>query len=822
MPPGSISSNGGEEAEHAGWFDIDWQPDRTDIQGKVLVPFLGDQYGKVLQSGGLVLKFDAAAGALAIWAHDSHKLPLCPLDYGRVLGRDDPRLFALGDAFADLLRWRPQIMRRARDLKDELATLARDPESLAAIEAAVAGFHGQDGDFAGWMKLDGLIARQSWRPAHYLVASDDINYRRFFNIATLAGIRMELPHVFDETHQLVFSMIRAGVLDGLRIDHVDGLFDPKGYLERLRSEAPRPAEGHLTLLVEKILGPGEALRDDWPIEGTTGYDVTNLLTGLFVQSANEGAFTRLYKSFTGETRSFEAIVHGCKLQIMDDEMGAELQRLARGATRVARQDPRTADFTRTGMLRAMRLLVSAFPVYRTYVDGRSPTANEDRDRLDRALASSRGIDTAIEPSIFDFLRALLTGDLAAEPGGTYGRSAMFRCAMAFQQYCGPVMAKGVEDTAFYRYNRLIALNEVGGTPERFGLSIDAVHAANAERAARWPAAMLATSTHDTKRGEDTRARLAALSTIPEAWDRAVRHFSEVLRLASGSPALPDRNDRFLLFQLLVGTWPLELLGAGEVDRAILDPYVERLKGALTKSMREAKVHSTWTTPDETYEAAMMALVDGALTGEAASRFLAAFRPVADEVATLGASNSFVQTVLKFTIAGLPDIYQGCESWDLTMVDPDNRRPIDYDARDAALKAIDREDVAAAEPLVPRLWSGWRDGRFKLGITRALLKLRADDPDLFATGGYQSLTVSGDEQSALFAFARTGTHATLVVIVRRFPGVAFGDATVALPAVLTGRRGTSLFSGGSIDGTQTMAASRLLGALPGEVYRFPLA
>ncbi len=810
----------GEAADHAGWFDIDWTPDRVDIRGKVLVPFLGDQYGKVLEDGGLALRFDAADGSFAVWAHETHKLPVCPLDYERILGRDNPKLLTLGDSFADVMRWRPQIMRRARELKAELARVAAEDGAVrAAIEGRLGKLNGRPGDFASWSALAALIDRQNWRPSHHLVASDDINYRRFFNIATLAGVRMELPDVFDDAHRLVLDMLEGGQLDGLRIDHIDGLFDPKAYLRRLRSIMPAEPDGSRGyLVVEKILGPDEALRDDWPVEGTTGYDFTNLLTGLFVRRSSEGAFTRLYRSFTGETRSFEAIVHACKLQIMDNEMLSELNRLARSATRIAREDARTADFTLTGLQRALRLIVSAFPVYRTYVDGESAIAPEDRARIRQAIEASRFIDPAIEPSVFDFLGLLLTGDLAVQPGTPYRRSAIFRCAMAFQQYCGPVMAKGVEDTAFYRYNRFIALNEVGGTPERFGLSVEHVHAANRVRAARWPSAMLATSTHDTKRGEDTRARLTALSTIPDDWERAVRAWSEILQLASGSPSRPDRNDRYLLFQLLVGTWPVELLGEGPLDPVHRDAYVERLRGVLQKSMREAKVYSTWTTPDEGYEAGMMALLDAALRGTSATRFLQSFRPFADRVAALGAYNTFAQTVLKFTVPGMPDTYQGSESWDLTMVDPDNRRPIAYDERVQAWREIEATEDRRAT--LHQLWSSWQDGRFKLALTAWLLQLRRASPALFATGGYEPLHVSGSRGDAVFAFARLSGNQTLVTVCRIFPGEEIGeDVMVELPEAAQGRQGRDVLTGRTFTADRYATATLLLAGLPAAAYLF---
>lgn len=809
----------GEEADHAGWFDVDWSPDRTDIRNKVLVPLLGAQYGEVLERGELVLQFDPEEGSFAIWAHGAHKLPICPVDYEAVLGATHPALVDLGDGFADVKRWRPQIMRRTRDLKAELARLAgTDASTRAAIDARVAALNGRPGDLASWSGVAALIERQNWKPAHHLVASDDINYRRFFNIATLAGIRMELPDVFDQAHARVFDMMRAGIVDGLRIDHIDGLFDPKAYLRRLRSEGPHTPDGEPPyLVVEKILEPDEALRPDWPVDGTTGYDFTNLLTGVFVQAEARETFTRLYRSFTGETRSFEQVVHASKLQIIDDEMSSELHRLARAATRVARQNPRTADFTLTVIQRALRLIVAAFPVYRTYVDGEGQLSREERTQLDTAVASARRADPAVDPTVFVFLRALLSGELVDRPESGYRRSDVFRCAMKVQQYCGPVMAKGVEDTAFYRYNRFVVLNEVGGAPDRFGVSVAQFHAANAERARHWPHAMLATSTHDTKRGEDTRARLAALSTVAEDWERNVRTWNEILQLSSGTPASPDRNDRYLLYQLLAGTWPVELIGEARITAEIRDAYVERLQKAMVKSMREAKVHSTWTTPDDAYERSMAALIEAALRGPEAPRFLEAFRPFASRIAELGAHNTFAQTVLKLTVPGMPDIYQGTELWDLTMVDPDNRRAIDYASRTGGLAR-----VADPSSTIPALWSHWQDGAFKQALTTRLLQLRAREPGLFSDGAYEAIDVAGPTSDAVCAFARHTPQSSLVVLAKRFPAQPIGaDGVLTLPEPCRGRTGTALFSQGAITGEQRCGIGTLL-PLPAEVWLFSAA
>ena len=671
----------GQESIYAGWFDIDWKPDHAYLRDKLLVPLLGKQYGIELEAGNLALKFDRANGDFAVWAYDRHKLPICPLHYSRILGDAHAELERMGDAFVGLPDWRPQIVRRAHELKAELGRLARENSAVQqAIDTAVSRLN-RDAAM-----LDALIRDQHWRAAHFRVAGDDINYRRFFDINDLAGLRMELPELFDHTHVLVLRLLEEGTLDGLRIDHVDGLLDPKGYLERLRQRAARP----FYLVVEKILAHHESLREDWPVEGTTGYDFTNLALALLINPAAEGGLTRAYTEFTGERRSFAEIVRTAKIRIMENEMVSELNVLARDGARIARQNPRTEDFTQNILQRAIKEVVGCFPVYRTYVDGSAAPADADRDDLDWAIGQARRHETDIDPSVFDFLYALLSTDLVAEPRSGFSRHSVVRFAMKVQQYSGPVMAKGIEDTAFYRYNRFLALNEVGGNPDQIGSTLAAFHRANTLRARHWPHTMLATSTHDTKHGEDIRARLAVLADMPDEWARQAAAWSRVLRAARGDAegaGLPDRNDEYAFYQLLLGSWPAELIGADERAPDILATYAERLVQVMRKSLREAKLRTTWAIPDEEYERGMLAFVEAALDPSRLNAFLPLFRPFAQRVARLGVGNSLVQTVLKLTLPGIPDFYQGSELWDLNLVDPDNRRPVDYALREKALAEV---------------------------------------------------------------------------------------------------------------------------------------
>ena len=736
----------GEASDFAGWFDIDWQ------QGRLLVPFLGEQYGAVLDSGQLELRFDASAGSFAIWAYATHKLPICPLHYGRVLGEDHPALERLGDAFAGLPAWRPRVAARARDLQAGLAEMAgRDAGLRAALDRAVAALN------ADKAALDALIRDQHWRAAHFRVAADDINYRRFFNINELAGLRMELPELFEHAHRLVFALLADGTLDGLRIDHVDGLLDPKGYLMTLREAAPRP----FYLVVEKILARHEALRTDWPVQGTTGYEFANLVMGLLVDPDGEPALSRLYAEFTGAEQDFDAIVLDCKLRIMRNEMAGELAMLAKDAARIAQQTPRSADFTRNILSRGLCAIVAGFAVYRTYVDAAAPPGAGDRREIAAAITAARRQEPDLDPSVFDFLQRLLTTDLVAQPRSGFARHTVQRLAMKVQQYSGPIMAKGLEDTAFYRYNRLVALNEVGGHPDQFGVTLAEFHAANAARARDWPLAMLSTSTHDTKRGEDTRARLLVLAGMPGEWAMRVQEWSRILRSSHGMGA-PDRNDEYLLYQLLLGAWPPATLPAEAGSEAM----AERLEGAMVKSLREAKRHSNWAAPDAAYEAAMRDFLRHALSCQP---FLDAFLPFQDRVARLGLRSSLVQTALKLTLPGVPDIYQGAEMWDLSLVDPDNRRPVDYAGREAALAQVQQamgQDRAAA---LRDMAENWSDGRLKLALTATLLAHRAAQPALYAAGSYQPWEASGPAAARILGFAREHGDVALRVVAARFAG-----------------------------------------------------
>jgi (1->4)-alpha-D-glucan 1-alpha-D-glucosylmutase len=770
----------GPYSQYAGWFDIDWSAQ----DGKLLAPVLGAQYGEALRSGKLKLHFEED-GSFAVWAYDAHKLPIHPLTFPLILGRQHPALDRMADLFLDLPQWRPQVAERARALKSELVVLInKDAGARAAIDARVDELN------SDWRELDRLIRDQFWRVAFFRVAEDEINYRRFFNINDLAGLRIEAGPVFDHVHARIFHMLESGEIDGLRIDHIDGLFDPKLYLEALRAGAKRP----FYLVVEKILAPHEALRADWPVEGTTGYDYTNLALGVLIDPGAQPAFTQAYYEAAGEDQDFAAVARDGKLRIMENEMASELNALGRRAAQLAGESPMTADLTRALLQRAIRQVVANFPVYRTYLDFTGMPADADRRDIAWAMTRARRSDPDVHPSAFDFLQNMLMAETEQPPTQELSHTAALRFAMKVQQFSGPVMAKGVEDTAFYRYNRFAALNEVGGAPERFGLAPALFHKANAARAQNWPHAMLATATHDTKRGEDNRARLAVLSEMPEEWRRQVETWTRLLRARRGDverKAAPDRDDEYMLYQMFVGSWPIDMLDAPSDEQR--EAYGARIHAAMEKSLREAKRRSSWAAPDADYEQATQSFAKEALRSET---FLSNFLPFTRRVARLGIENSLIQTVGKLTAPGMPDIYQGCELWDLNLVDPDNRRPVDFELRETALAELaarlkGRDQRAE---LFTTLMAEWQDGRAKLATTALLLSLRRNEPELFASSDYQPLVIEGDQSDWAFGYMRTSGDRKLAVVMARYPAHREAERTWNARAQLPEGRWFDLFRG----------------------------
>jgi (1->4)-alpha-D-glucan 1-alpha-D-glucosylmutase len=778
----------GPAAPTAEWFDIDWRPAKRELHGKVLLPFLGDHYGRVLARGELRPVFDPDAGTLSIWYHE-YRFPLAPRTYPAILGTP---------AGADLDRRTRQILERVLAAFGAFPAVAADDGPRAGLVAegvraqrALARVAAREPAVTRWIaarlaraarrdataRLHQVLEQQHWRLAFWRVADDEINYRRFFNVNDLAGLRVERPALFDRIHQLVFRLISAGQLDGLRIDHVDGLFDPRAYCRRLADGAgPRT-----WIVVEKILAPDEPLRD-WAVAGTTGYDVLNLLTRVLIDPAGAASLARTYTRCTGDHTRFDEIAYQARKHVMNFLLGSELQVLANQLDCLSEVHWHWRDFTLTSLKEALKETIACFSVYRTYVDAGGASA-EDRRRIAAAIGEARRRSADPETSLFDFLEAVLAGDLGYDPRTGAVPPEVLLFARRVQQYTGPVMAKAVEDTSFYRQPALLALNEVGGDPRRPAVSVAAFHAANAERLRRWPGTMIATATHDTKRGEDVRARLAALAEVAAPFGARVQRWMAQnrrwRRAVAGRPA-PRPTDEYLLYQTLLGSWPMELTGTRALDPTILDAYRERIAAYMLKAVREAKEATSWRHPNTSYEEAVGAFVRAVLAGDAGGNaFLADFLRFQQRVAALGALNGLAQVTLKLTVPGVPDIYQGAETWDLSLVDPDNRRPVDFPVRQAFLAALQRR-LPAGRTLAPAavraLLAGWRDGGVKLLVVSRLLALRARRPALFARGRYVPLPVGGRRAAHVIAFARVHGGTPLVVIVPRLPARLYGGAS----------------------------------------------
>ena len=778
----------GPAAAHAGYFDIEWRPESAELANKILVPVLGEHYGHVLDQGEIEVKFDPAEGAFSAWYHE-HRFPIDPRDYPQLIERalaavdrgaaPESALTELASLATALARLpgreevAPErtIERRREGAagKQRLARVAAAaPAVAAALDAAARACGGPEGREA----LHELLERQAWRLAYWRVASDEINYRRFFDINDLAALRMEDEAVFESTHRLALTLAADGKVDGLRVDHPDGLYDPAGYFERVQRrylelcghEAPPDGFDRsalpLYLVAEKIIAGHERLPESWAVHGTTGYRFAAVVNGVFVDGNARDEMDAVYRDFAPETASFEQCAYDGRQAILRGALASALTMLSTELLRIARADRATRDYTLNTLRRALAEVIANFPVYRTYLAG-GAAAEQDRRHIDWAIGRARRRSRAADPSLFEFIRRALLAEPA--PGTDPDLSARYTgFAMKFQQLTGPVAAKGVEDTAFYRYNRLVSLNDVGGDPGLFGFPVSAFHGASAQRAATWPHTMLASSTHDNKRSEDVRARIDVLSEDPAGWRSLAQRWARLnrsrKRVAEDAPA-PSANDEYLLYQTLLGTIPSDDL-AGDA----LAQYRGRISGYMLKAVREAKVHTSWTAPNEEYEAAVAAFVDALLDDAKSNRFLEELRGEHARFHWFGWLNSLSMTLLKVASPGAPDFYQGSELTELSLVDPDNRRPVDYDARRGALHELasfasggQRVDALAARP---------GDGRAKLWIIWRALQLRARQPDLFARGEYVPLTAAGARADHVVAFARRFGDVAAIAIAGR--------------------------------------------------------
>ena len=819
-----VLENGASSA-YAGYFDIDWQAADPVLRGKVLLPVLGDQFGVVLERGELRLVFDEQRGHLTLCYHE-HRLPLDPATYGRLLWPVLQRLDAVATgvrveltAVAEALDQlpphdcadAPARRRRQADktlLKSRLASCLRGSQGvLQALHEVVAQFNGLVGERGSFDDLEALIEAQPYRLAHWRVAADEINYRRFFDVNELAALRMERPEVFEATHRLALELAARGAIDGLRLDHPDGLADPAGYFVRLQRRyaevagLPPPAAGvegqradmRLYVVAEKIVAAHEQVPREWALHGTTGYRFANVVNGILVDGAARSRLDRCWRVFApDEAEDFDTLSWRCRHIVMDGSLAGGLTMLAGALLRLARADRRTRDFTLHSLRQALAEVVAAFPVYRTYIVERP--SRQDRRHVDWAIGRARRRSLGADASVFDFLRRVLIGrPLPGAPAGLAERCLAF--TQRLQQYTAPVLAKGIEDTALYRHQRLISLNDVGSEPDEFGLSVAAFHAISRERALNRPAAMLTTSTHDAKRSEDVRARIDVISEFPAAWRLAVRRWSRMnrrhKRTVDGRVA-PTRNDEYLLYQTLVGSLP-----AGPLDDAALSAYAQRIAQAMHKSVREAKAVTSWMSPNLAYESALDGFVRAALDPREGQLFLADLRANAEIIAWFGALNSLTLALVKTLSPGVPDFYQGHELIELSLVDPDNRRAVDFERRRHGLAEAQRLQAlpdAAARLAVLRDWVAHApDGRAKLWVTWRALQLRRSHETLLRHAEYLPLELRGSRARHALAFARRDGDRWILVVAARLlagferpcgvlPAAAdWGDTALVLPA-----------------------------------------
>ena len=772
----------GESSAYAGFFDIDWAPSNLDRAHKVLVPVLADPYATALERGELRLRFERDSGSFAVF-YGPHRFPLDPRTYPRVLDRvaalvSNSELENIRRAFAALPDRRTptaeQVAERSREKaahQQRLAALAaRDSAVGTALEVAVRSFTGTAAEPASFDALHELLELQAFHLAYWRVASEDINYRRFFDVNDLAALRVDNDAVFELTHRLVLQLIGAGKIDGLRIDHIDGLYDPASYLRRLQQRI-REVTGNawpraLYVVVEKISLSFEHLPDEWPVHGETGYHFANVVNRMLIDAATRTRMERVYRTLTGESLEARDVAYQSQQLILRRSLASELNVATNQLARIARSDRSTRDFTFNNLRHALAEVIACFPVYRTYIA--DTVADSDRRYIEWAIAAARRRRAASEAPVFDFVRAALLLQLPAASDTQLRAHRAF--VMKFQQITAPITAKGIEDTALYRYNLLLALNEVGGEPGLYGGGgVRAFHADAEYRSRHWPHEMLATSTHDTKRSEDVRARLAVLSEMTTPWRDAVRRWMQINRTRKrevDGAAAPDSNDEYHFYQTLIGSWPLP-----EPDATGMTEYRARIEAYMIKAVREAKVHTSWTETGVAYEEALLQFVHSALEPRDGNLFLADFLTFWRPVARFGLFNSLSQTLCKLTAPGVPDIYQGNELWDFSLVDPDNRRPVDYRRRGELLAKLDRE---APHLDVGELLEHPEDGRCKLLLTWRALQLRRAQPELFSDGDYRRLRVHGSRAHYLCAFARRCARRTVVVIAPRLYRRLLGD------------------------------------------------
>ncbi|NPV20697.1 malto-oligosyltrehalose synthase [Bradyrhizobium aeschynomenes] len=752
----------GQASPHAASFDIDWDQLPYRARGGVLLPIIGTSYGHALEHGDIELRYDPEEGSFSCWYFE-HRLPVAPERYGEMLriivkeaGEESSEA---GRAILELASRYPGLRRPNRkEAPSFKAMLKAIPGAADVIARGLPAYKAGEDRPAQTLALHHLLERQHYKLGHWRLASSDINYRRFFDVNTLAGLRVEDAGTFEAIHRLVKKLIADGQLQGLRLDHIDGLRDPAQYFQRLRRlirDARGPAAGPFYVVIEKILCEHEKLPGFAGVHGTTGYEWMNVITQFLIDGKGLEPLDEIWRQISNKPPKLAPVIKEAKRRVLETLLTSEFTVLTRLLARIANGHYSTRDYSEDSLRQALELYVLHFPVYRTYLTTAGPT-EADRKLIDHAITQARAEWFASDGSIFDFLRDALTMDLIKRDRNTsHSVPRVRRFALKVQQFTGPMMAKSLEDTSFYRFHRLLALNEVGGDPSAHALAIGDFHAFMRQRARHWPHGMTATATHDTKRGEDARMRLAALTELPNDWTSGVARWKTLNApnvVTAGTMRAPSATFEYMLYQTLVGIWP----PAG-TDEGL----VERLQAYAVKAAREGKEETSWLNPNEAYENGLRSFIEGSLDRGRSSEFLQSLETFAKRIALLGALNSLTQLTLKATMPGVPDFYQGTEFWDLSMVDPDNRRPVDFAARESALR--DNES-----PNWTNLVEHWPDGRIKLAWTRHLLKLRSELADVFTDGSYEPLEVTGRHADHIVAFARRrGREAAIVVVGRNF-------------------------------------------------------
>ncbi len=757
----------GPNSIFARYFDVDWDPLKPELHDKILLPFLGDTYGEVFDRGEIKLGYDDGRFFARYW---DDRYALSPATYADVLRLLLPH-FERTDLYWDFKElaetyesFEPHEREKAEALRPRLIIYA----SQTNLPELLDGIVGED--------LHELLNRQHWRLSYWKTAGYEINYRRFFDINGLVGLRMEDDQVFWDAHRLLGELLALDGVHGVRIDHVDGLFDPHKYLQWLRDL------GAQRIWVEKILAQGEVLPEEWPVEGTTGYEFMNDVMGILLRPEARVDLERVYHRYVPEAQNYEETVRQSKEVVMSTTLSSELFRLAYELDRLSESDYHTRDFTLEALREALSEVVAAFSRYRTYLPYE---VEESEEVIKEAVARARQRNPAMENSVFQFLEDVLLGNV--NPQLKKVRRAW---TGRFQQYTAPVAAKGVEDTAFYRYFLLVALNEVGGEPDHFSVPLQSFHSHCRYRALRYACNLLATATHDHKRGEDTRMRLLAIAEVPREWEDVVAALGAVALKHRKDP-VPGRSDEYLFFQVLAALWH-------DSDR---DALTERMKEYMLKATRESKLNTSWINQDDRYEGALMQFVEDVISDPQTDAILNA---LSERLSELGFFHTLTQIVLKFTSPGVPDVYQGSELLDLTLVDPDNRRPVDYDERAALLDGAGWWlETPSPEGIVPLVEA--YDARAKFFLTAALLQIRRRREDLFTSGQYTSIEVSGDGAEHWVGFSRTTSEEAALVLVPRFPAslAESGPASVRLSEELAEKRWLNVFTGEVIEPTETI-------------------